>query len=331
MGLVSFYVFMLEKGAQYNIADWQGNNVDVINRSGKIVQTTAYYPYGEPTIEPSGQRFLYGGKEREHGGGRNTYDVSARSLIAPLGQWCVPDRLSEKTPEQSIYSYCGGDPINYVDPNGMQRYFIGLDGRCITPEYAGLMGLRGEYGTEVDQDQIVILDDAGRALWASPYYDSGTVSISSIPVIIGDDEAVGQLTTIQVKGDGAAKEIFEGLANTITSENGIEFGMNLNGAYSSHPINEVFTSHTSKAVYGTELKVNSKTLRSGIRHHVHSHPNEKYPSLPDYKNMVNVIDYTQNHRLHIPQFSIYHVPTRKYRRYDKTRVCGVGIRERGCR
>ena len=118
MGLVSFYVFMLEKGAQYNIADWQGNNVDVINRSGKIVQTTAYYPYGEPTIEPSGQRFLYGGKEREHGGGRNTYDFSARSLIAPLGQWCVPDRKAEKTPGQSIYSFCGGDPINNIDPDG---------------------------------------------------------------------------------------------------------------------------------------------------------------------------------------------------------------------
>ena len=112
------------KGTQYYITDWQGNNVDVINRSRKIVQTTSYYPYGEPTIEPSGQRFLYGGKEREHGAGRNTYDFSARSLIAPLGQWCVPDRLSEKTPGQSIYSYCGGDPINYVDPDGCSTWVI---------------------------------------------------------------------------------------------------------------------------------------------------------------------------------------------------------------
>ena len=102
----------------------QGNNVDVINRSGKIVQTTAYYPYGEPTIEPSGQRFLYGGKEREHGAGRNTYDFSARSLIAPLGQWCVPDRKAESFYPLSIYSYCGGDPINYVDPDGNEITII---------------------------------------------------------------------------------------------------------------------------------------------------------------------------------------------------------------
>ena len=31
------------------------------------IQSVVTDPYGEPTVEPVGQRFLFGGKEREHG------------------------------------------------------------------------------------------------------------------------------------------------------------------------------------------------------------------------------------------------------------------------
>ena len=70
--------FDADKGAMYYVTDWQGNNAAVVDKSGNIVQSTMYYPYGEPTIEPTGQRYLFGGKEREHAGGRNTYDFGAR-------------------------------------------------------------------------------------------------------------------------------------------------------------------------------------------------------------------------------------------------------------
>ena len=64
--------------AMYYVTDWQGNNVAVVNNNGLVTQRTTYYPYGEPTIEPTGQRYLFGGKEREHAGGRNSYDFGAR-------------------------------------------------------------------------------------------------------------------------------------------------------------------------------------------------------------------------------------------------------------
>ncbi|MDE6703768.1 MAG: hypothetical protein K2K00_08845, partial [Muribaculaceae bacterium] len=115
------------KGAMYYLTDWHGNNAAVVDKSGTMVQSTTYYPYGEPTKEPTGQRFLYGGKEREHGGGRNSYDFSARCLIAPLGQWCVPDREAEKYFSFSPYSYCAGDPINYIDPDGMEVRSLSSD------------------------------------------------------------------------------------------------------------------------------------------------------------------------------------------------------------
>ncbi|MDE6611215.1 MAG: hypothetical protein K2K22_01480, partial [Muribaculaceae bacterium] len=48
----------------YNITDWQGNVVMVVDNTGRPVQRVSYYPYGEPHREPSGQRYLYSGKER---------------------------------------------------------------------------------------------------------------------------------------------------------------------------------------------------------------------------------------------------------------------------
>ncbi len=106
-----------EAGTMYYITDWQGNNAAVVSAGGDIVQQTTYYPYGEPTVEPAGQPFLFGGKEREHGGGRNIHDFGARCLT-PYGNWSVTDPLYENFFPISQYSYCGGDPINRVDPDG---------------------------------------------------------------------------------------------------------------------------------------------------------------------------------------------------------------------
>ncbi|MDE5567372.1 MAG: hypothetical protein K2J12_02910, partial [Muribaculaceae bacterium] len=36
------------KGAMYYLTDWQGNNAAVVDKSGTVVQSTTYYPYGEP-------------------------------------------------------------------------------------------------------------------------------------------------------------------------------------------------------------------------------------------------------------------------------------------
>ena len=75
----------------------------------------------------------------EHGGGRNSYDFSARCHIAPLGQWGVPDRKAENYFSYSPYSYCAGDPINYIDPDGNVIIFInGMHtGDGGKPEYWG--------------------------------------------------------------------------------------------------------------------------------------------------------------------------------------------------
>ena len=96
--------------------DWQGNVTMVTNSEGKIAQHTGYYPYGEPWSEPSGQPYLYGGKERLREGGLNEYDFGARRYNSALALWTTPDPVVHD--QHSPYTYCAGNPIKFIDPTG---------------------------------------------------------------------------------------------------------------------------------------------------------------------------------------------------------------------
>ena len=102
----------------YRHTDWQGNVTIVTNSDGKIAQHTGYYPYGEPWSEPSGQPYLYGGKERLREGGLYEYDFGARRYNSALALWTTPDPVVHG--QHSPYTYCAGNPIRYIDPNGME-------------------------------------------------------------------------------------------------------------------------------------------------------------------------------------------------------------------
>ena len=102
----------------YRHTDWQGNVTIVTNSEGKIAQHTGYYPYGEPWSEPSGQPYLFGGKERLREGALNEYDFGARRYNSALALWTTPDPIVHG--QHSPYTYCAANPIRYIDPNGME-------------------------------------------------------------------------------------------------------------------------------------------------------------------------------------------------------------------
>ena len=120
----------------------------------KILSVPAtYYPYGEPTIEPRGQRFLFGGKEREHAAGRNSYDFGARNLAA--NAWTTPDPLAEKFYPLSPYSYCGGDPINNIDPTGKIIEFADSSNVEFIQAFNEAVSYLREYGASKWVDNII--------------------------------------------------------------------------------------------------------------------------------------------------------------------------------
>lgn len=110
--------YFSDGGAHYYVNDYQGNVIAVLSAIGMIEQRTAYYPYGEPWREPSGQSYLFSGNERLRVDGLNEYDFNARRYNPVLGSFTTWDALNEQYPWLSPYAYCAGNPICKIDPDG---------------------------------------------------------------------------------------------------------------------------------------------------------------------------------------------------------------------
>ncbi|MCM1033491.1 MAG: hypothetical protein NC405_07015 [Odoribacter sp.] len=108
----------------YYITDYQNNTVAVIDGSGNMEQATDYYPYGEPWRRPTGQPFLFGGKEYLGTDGRAELYFGARQYITGFPRFSTPDILAEKTPHISPTAYCAANPIMLIDPSGCDAIYF---------------------------------------------------------------------------------------------------------------------------------------------------------------------------------------------------------------
>ena len=104
----------------YYLKDHQGNNRVVVSSSGTVVETNHYYPFGSTFASSNVQPYKYNGKELDTKNGLNCYDYGARHYDAVLGRWFVVDPLAEKYYSSSPFVYCGNNPINRIDPTGME-------------------------------------------------------------------------------------------------------------------------------------------------------------------------------------------------------------------
>jgi RHS repeat-associated protein len=102
----------------YIHSDYQGSTIMVTDSVGNIEQHTAYYPYGEPQREPTGQPWLFSGKERERTASLRDYDFSARRHVASICSWLAPDPFAPDFVCFSPFSNCASNPIRYTDPTG---------------------------------------------------------------------------------------------------------------------------------------------------------------------------------------------------------------------
>ena len=105
--------------------DHLGNNREVVDNLGRIIQVTNYYPFGSSfcdslsSLNATLQPYKYNGKEFDRMHGLNTYDYGARQYSPALPSWDRIDPLAEEYYSVSPYAYGGNNPVNRVDFYGM--------------------------------------------------------------------------------------------------------------------------------------------------------------------------------------------------------------------
>ena len=110
----------------YYVTDHLGSTRMVVDSNDNIRETINYYPFGSemrmenPALLTGGTShpFRFTGKEFDKMHGLNTYDYGARHYNPVTARWDRVDPLCEKYYSMSPYNYCGGNPINAIDPNG---------------------------------------------------------------------------------------------------------------------------------------------------------------------------------------------------------------------
>ena len=254
-------------------------------RTNTLEQRTDYYPYGLPHASISSEaagaevnRRKFGGKELMSDHGYNSYDFAARHQNPAFPHFTTPDPLLEKYYPISPFAYCAGDPINLIDPTGMDFWYINLMGEVIN---------RIE---DKDNDKIIIVDTKEKnhektdKIVAEVSFDYGTIERSQ--TISRED---GTIDIFQIRGDDNGKLAFEFLSNFFQgNERGIEFSLAQCGKEKSGP-NFITTSHENGEENGI-LSLINKQLKYGysVRNLIHNHPNNvPFPSkTKDDKNNI---------------------------------------------
>ncbi|MBT1696050.1 RHS repeat-associated core domain-containing protein [Fulvivirgaceae bacterium PWU4] len=94
-----------------------------------VVQGDDYYPFGLTFNSyrqgnSIGQEYLYNGKERQDELSLEWLDYGARVYDPTVARWITVDPLAEISRRWSPYNYVYGNPIIFIDPDGMQSQRI---------------------------------------------------------------------------------------------------------------------------------------------------------------------------------------------------------------
>ena len=109
---------------QIHILDHLGSVRSIVDKSGNVVERDSYYPYGERwndgNVEQADNHYRYNGKEEQSGFGLPYLDYGARLYDPATGRWLTQDPMAEKYYGISPYAFCAGNPMRYVDMDGMR-------------------------------------------------------------------------------------------------------------------------------------------------------------------------------------------------------------------
>ena len=161
----------------YYVKDHLGSNRVVCNASGAVEQVNHYYPFGGlfgESTNASTQKYKYNGKELERVHGLDWYNYGARFMSPDVGRFITMDPMAEKYYSTSPYAYCDNNPINAIDPDGMDWY----------KDKDGTYQFRPEVHSQQD------LDKGQTYLWKSNNISSKGINYRSDGSILYNNETV---------------------------------------------------------------------------------------------------------------------------------------------
>ena len=255
---------------RFFVTDHLGSVRGVSDSDGHLLFRTHYYPYGSEygyetggtsgsgtgqdagletgSDEAAEQPYRYNGKEDQGFAGVPALDYGARLYSAVTGRWLSQDPLGEEYYWMSPYVYCAGNPVDFVDPEGMDIWEINSTGYVVN---------RIE---DKEQDSFYIVDKNSDGEWER----TGESISFEYETFKNDSEK-----TYFEGNTEASADLFKFLADNTS----VEMGMISTDSYSV-----VFSDNN-------EGSINMKTVAKDIKNNgdilqsfVHSHPGNTIPS-----------------------------------------------------
>jgi RHS repeat-associated protein len=125
-----------------------------VDGKGNVLSNADYYPFGSimpgraGNISLSNDRVKFTGYLLEEEGGQNTYHAEARGYDPVIGRFTSRDPLFGKYPSISPYAYVLNNPINAIDPDGEDVWFV--HGTFSDPDFMS-QDTRNEYTSALQE------------------------------------------------------------------------------------------------------------------------------------------------------------------------------------
>ncbi len=140
-------------GATYYAFDATGNTAQVTNASGAVVDSYSFLPFGEKTVNSQAvvNPFTFGGQFGVMDEGTGLYFMRHRWYDPTTGRFTQPDPLSYGAGDANLYRYAGNNPLNSVDPAGLDPP---VSNDPVTAVFGSDAGWCGSHAGAADANQI---------------------------------------------------------------------------------------------------------------------------------------------------------------------------------